>query len=209
MLIKFKQSGLLEICFPNYDNFYVSKKGESIWGEFTTQNVFFKVFAVRLDLYKHFFYIYQHKSYIKFIKPVEDLNLLVTGGNDKKLVLQNLTSGKTIKVFDVKRTFIDVERIGLFLFISTETTLFFFNLSKKEFVRKLEKMVVYPLNWTKVINHYSHFSPSTGNKTYLLLIDTRFLILSKVKLPREITSLMFRSLPLRVDKKINKKYKYD
>jgi hypothetical protein len=81
----------------------VSDDGSRVWGIHITDynSCKYQLLMEEFESGKSLLYNYEHQEMTDALIVAEDLNLVITGGEDKKIILHCLETGKTLKVLDL------------------------------------------------------------------------------------------------------------
>lgn len=207
MQIRFTKKESGPIDYKDFFQFSISKKGDCIWTGYTVKNDFFKIVCIKLNTGKLFFYDYEHKYTVYIIEAVEEFNLLISGGIDQKLILHDLESGRTLKVFDLKISLFNSKRVKNMMVISTKRHIYFFDLRKKLFLRKEEDYISFSASWAKMINFFVSSTADFGSDLYIIFRDSHKAQILKVKIPKDMHFLIYELFqkPFSIEKNMIKK----
>lgn len=156
-----------------------------------------KIVAFRLNHRILFFYDYQHKGNIYQIKAVERLNLLVSGGDDHKVVLHDLDSGKTIKVLEFQSGIRTFKQIGPLFLVKDCKAFLFIDLIRRRILKDSNEVMNLPLNSMEFVS-YILFSCANQKQKEIVFILNDFDSSKKYKLkvPSNITLKVFEYLDI-------------
>ena len=142
---------------------------------------------IKFNFFKktEFLYDYEHKILPTSVMVSENHNIALSGGYDQKLVLHNLTSGQTIKVFNLKNNFKSILRLKSIVILGENGCLSFFDLESKEKIEgvkvktKMEHIIC-------IRSNISALKKLRHKNVFLFLGGIWFKNIIKIRIPIEI-----------------------
>ena len=119
----------------------VSSCGHRVWGCFIAytdqDDVAYKLVRLGFRTDSAFPYNFEHRNIMISVRISEQLNLAMSGGCDKTLVLHDLTSGSIIKKFAMNSFVNCLLNLGTSLAVGQRSTVKFFDLGSKKRIRHI------------------------------------------------------------------------
>ena len=119
------------------NSFFVSSCGHKIWGVLVIQSSEYhqqsKVIMMDLRTASEMLYDYDHQKLAESVMASESKHVVLSGGIDERLVLHDLSSGKTLRIFDMKYgTLSSLCRFGNTVAIGDQNMIYFIDLESKQ-----------------------------------------------------------------------------
>jgi WD40 repeat protein len=113
----------------------VSENGDFVWGNHIIKDRKCKLLRQCFSTGELFLYDYLHEDLIMSVLVVEDLQTVISGGEDKKAVLYDLDSGKIKQIFDLQYGFLTcLFRVGNVVALGHERRVRFFDLVNRKYM---------------------------------------------------------------------------
>ena len=124
------------IDFPR--SIAVSSCGHKVWSFHLTPKDKKKTAVILYNFEKNSTNVYEckHQKHGICILVAEDLDLLISGGDNKKLIIHNLKTRKTIKIIDLKNNISFFKRLGRLVAIGISNKIVFLDLVSYEILKQ-------------------------------------------------------------------------
>jgi WD40 repeat protein len=110
----------------------VSLDAEHVWGSQMALSPSFKLVRLSFSREEILYYDQGHETYIHTVLVSDDLNLVVTGGEDKKALLHDLQTGKTLRVIPMEKgTLGCLFRLGNLIVMGDMDTIRFYDMADR------------------------------------------------------------------------------
>lgn len=125
----------------------VSESADCIWMEYsyykkyeehdTYEYKFYRILCFQFESKQKYFYDYEYDRQIDILKAIEKFDLLVSGGLFPGIVLHNLTTGATLRIFKLQFGTLIAKQMGtILIFLTSKSLVLFLDLQKRRLIKR-------------------------------------------------------------------------